>query len=220
MNSIAIVEHVIHVGEARHPWKAFPIERLEVRGHTPSGVRVVPGTLLGATARPGQRLLNRPDHLVYCLPDELAWTETQRVRDAWQVALDELASALRDLGCYSDRLAEADKEAPNPLTATVLHTHLPPDRFYASAFFWGGEVPAVEQRAATRHTPKMVILGDHSAAQTHCFLCPDDASAKRIAELRVVAQQARQAWNVLIKRLGTYAEAREDGRYAPTGLVS
>lgn len=214
MNSVPIVNHVMHVGESHHPWQAPPIERLEVRGHTPSGVRVVPGTLPGVSARPGQALLNRPHHLVYCLPDELAWVETQRVRNAWQSALDELAGALRELGRYSDRLAVAGREAANPLTPTVIHLHLPPDRFYSPTYFWTADVPDVKRWKAERHTPKMVILGGSPAAQTHCFLCPDDAAWERVSGLHRAVQQSRQAWADLIKRLGTYAEAREDGRYS------
>lgn len=213
MSDIQIVNHVMHVGESHHPWQAPPIERLEVRGHTPSGVRVTPGTLPGVTGRPSQRLLNRPDHLVYCLADDLAWAEAQQARNAWQRALDELAGALRELGRYSDRLAETGKAAPNPLTPTVVHTHLPPDRFYSPTYFWTADVPDLKRWQVERHTPKMVVFGGSPAAQTHCYLCPDDAAWKQIAALREAAQKARQAWADLIKRLGTYAEAREDGRY-------
>lgn len=218
METTLIVTHVMHIRAIHHPWNAFSIERLEVRGHTPSGVRVVPGTLSSVTARPGHILQNRPDHLVYCLADESAWAEVQHVRTTWQVALDELADGLRELGRYCDRLAETDKEAANPLTTTVIHLHLPPDRFYSPTFFWHGDVPDMKRWKAERHTPKMVIFGGSSAAQTHCYLCPDDLAWERVAELHCAAQKAREAWSDLINRLGTYAEAREDGRYATLAI--
>lgn len=213
MNGTALVEHVMHVGESHHPWKASPIERLDVRGHTPSGVRVAPGTLPGVTARPGQSLLNRPDHLVYCLPDEFAWAEAQQVHTAWRHALDALAGTLRELGRYADRLVEAGKDAPNPLTPTVVHTHLPPDRFYSPTYFWTADVPDLKRWQTERHTPKMVVFGGSPAAQTHCYVCPDDAAWERVTGLHKAAQKARQAWLDLLKRLGTYNEARGDGRY-------
>jgi hypothetical protein len=214
-----LVDHVLHTAESHHPWKADHIERLAVRGHTASGVRVTPGTLSGTTARPGQAVINRPDHLVYCLVDDGAWAEAQRVHGAWQAALDALASALRDLGRYDERLAAAGKDAANPLTPTVIHLYLPPDRYYAPSYFWSGDVPALRHAAAERHTAKMVKLGDYPAAQTHCYLCPDAAAWAHVEELHAAAVTARRAWCDLLKRLGTYAKARADGRYAPGLLV-
>jgi hypothetical protein len=131
--TVALVPYVLHVGESHHPWRAAPIERVKVLGDTPSGVRVEPGTLPGVTARPGHGVLNRPDHLVYCLPGENAWAEAQQARNAWQAALDALAGALRnpdegrgEQGRYDQRLAAAGKGAPNPLTRNVIHLYLPP----------------------------------------------------------------------------------------------
>jgi hypothetical protein len=207
-----LVSHVMHVGEAHDPWRANPIERLNVVGHTPSGVRVTPGTLPAVTARPGQTVLNRPDHLVYCLATEEAWAEAQQIRDAWQAALDRLAGALRELGRYDERLAAAGKGAVNPLTPSVIHLYLPPDRYYAPTYFWTGDVPEVRRAEADRHTAKMVKLkGGYPAAQTHCYLCPDDPAWAGIEGLHAAAVAARQAWQDLLTRLGTYAEARADG---------
>ncbi len=213
--TIALVPHVLHVGELHHPWRAAPIERLKVLGDTPSGVRVEPGTLPGVTARPGQAILNRPDHLVHCLPDEDAWAEAQQVRDAWQAALDALAGALRELGRYDERLAAAGKGAANPLTPSVIYLYLPPDRRYSPTYFWTGDVPEVRRALAERHTAKMVRLkGGYPAAQTHCYLCQDQPAGARIEALHAAAVAARQAWRDLLTRLGTYAQARADGRYA------
>lgn len=88
--TLSLVPFVLHVEPARHPWNADQIERLCTAGHTPSGVRVTPGTLPSVMGRPGQTMLNRPDHLVYCLPGDAAWTDVQQARDTWQAALDAL----------------------------------------------------------------------------------------------------------------------------------
>jgi hypothetical protein len=124
-----------------------------------------------------------------------------------------------DLGRYDERLAAAGKDATNPLTPTVIHLYLPPDRYYAPSYFWSGDAPALRRAAAERHTAKMVKLGDYPAAQTHCYLCSNDGAWARIKALHAAAVAARQAWCDLLKRLGTYAEARADGRYSPAGLL-
>ncbi len=208
----ALIPHVLHVGESHHPWQAPPIERLEVLGNTPDGVRVVPGTLPAVTPRPGQRVVNRPDHLVVCLPDEAAWVEVQAARALHQTTLDALAAALRDYGRYDERLA-ASQGDPNPLTPTVVHAWLPPDRYYAPTFFWDGAVPEIVRKRAEAHTPKRVSSGGVHLMQTHCYLCPDDAAWKHIAGLYQAAVSAAAAWRALLARLGTYAEARTDGRW-------
>jgi hypothetical protein len=209
--AIALVPHVLHVGESHHPWRAAPIERVKVVGDTPSGVRVEPGTLPGVTARPGQAILNRPHHLVRCLPGEDAWAEAQQTRDAWQAALDALAEALREQGRYDERLKAAGKGAPNPLTRTVFHLYLPPDRRYSPTYFWVSDVPGVRRVEAERHTAKMVRLkGGYPAAQTHCYVCQDEPAGARIEALHAAAVAAWQAWRDLLARLGTYAQARAE----------
>ncbi len=136
----------------------------------------------------GHGVLNRPHHLVRCLPGENAWAEAQQTRDAWQAALDALAGALRnpdegrgELGRYDERLKAAGKGAANPLTPSVIHLYLPPDRRYSSTYFWTGDVPEVRRALAERHTAKMVKLkGGYGAAQTHCYVCQDEPAGARI----------------------------------------
>lgn len=212
---MTLVNHVMHIGDSRHPWRAPTIERLAVHGDTPRGVRVAPGTLPGVTARPGQRQINRHDHLVLCLPDEAAWIETQRLHAAWQAGLDECAAALRAQGRYCDRLTTAGADAPNPLTATVLWSYQPPDRHYQRSYVATGTVPIVSRQTVTRHTPKMLVCtnGD-MLAQTHCYLCPDDDVWNDVQARAAAARLARAAWDLLLTRLGTYAIARADDRYA------
>ena len=215
MSHIQIVNQVMHIVEGHHPWKADQIERLEVHGHTPSGVRVSVGTLPGVTARPGQTVINRPDHLVHCLPDDFAWADAQHVRDTWQHALDALADELRAAGRYDLRLAEAGKGAPNPLVPTVAYAVLPPDRYYAPVYAWNGDVPTIIRASVEHHTPKMIKLVNHTPiAQTHGFCCPDAAAWRKIEARIAEAKRAREAWLELLKRLGTYQEARKDGRYS------
>lgn len=209
----ALVSHVLHIGESHHPWQAPPIERLEVLGDTPDGVRVVPGSMPGVTARLGQRVVNRPDHLVVCLPDEAAWAEVQAARALRQTTLDALAAALRAAGRYDEWLA-ASRNGSNPLTPTIVHVALPPDRYYAPTFFWDGAVPQVVRKRAEAHTPKRVSSGGVYLAQTHCYLCADDAAWERIAGVYQAAVSAAAAWHALRARRGTYAEARADGRWS------
>lgn len=213
--TIPIVPHVLHIGDSHHPWQAPPIERLTVHGDTPRGVRVQPGRLPGVTARPGQRQINRPHHLVYCVPDEATWTEVQRLHAAWQAGLDDFAAALRAQGRYCDRLAGAGADAPNPLTATVLWLYQAPDRHYQRSYVTTGAVPVVSRQTVTRHTPKMLVCANADMlAQTHCYLCPDDAAWQDVQARAATARQARVAWDLLLTRLGTYAQARADHRYA------
>lgn len=209
-----IVPHVLHIADSHHPWQAPSIERLTVCGDTPRGVRVQPGTLPGVTARTGQRQINRPDHLVACLPDDAAWMEVQRLHAAWQAGLDALTAALCTQGRYCDRLAAAGQDAPNPLTATVFWSYHPPDRYYQRSYVATGAVPVVSRQSVTRHTPKMLVgpSGD-MLAQTHCYLCPDDAAWIAVQTRAAAAREARVAWDALLTRLGTYAQARADHRY-------
>lgn len=203
------IAHVLHVADSHHPWRANRIERLTVLGFTASGVRVAPGTLPGVTVRPGHTVLNRPDHLVSCLVDEDAWRSAQCAIAHWQAALDAFAQALRDLGRYDVRLQHAGSSAPNPLTPTVFHLYQPPDRTYGPNYVTTGDVPTIQRMQVDYHTPKMLkAVGDYPAAQTYCYLCPDDAAAERITTRRAQAVAARDAWRTLIRQFGTYAEAR------------
>lgn len=81
-------------------------------------------------------------------------------------------------------------------------------------------MPDVRRALAERHTAKMVKLkGGYGAAQTHCYLCEDDPAGAHIEALHAAAVAARQAWRDLLAHLGTYAQARADGRYAQEGRL-
>lgn len=213
--TITLVPHVLHIADSHHPWQAPPIERLLVCGDTPRGVRVQPGTVPGVTARPGQQQINRPDHLVFCVADAAAWADVQRLHAAWQASLDALAAALRAHGRYDNQLTAAGATARNPLTATVFWIYNAPDLYYPNTHVATGAVPVVSRQSVTRHTPKMVVAtGGDMLAQTHCYLCPDDAAWIAVQARASAARQARVAWDLLLTQIGTYASARADHRYA------
>jgi hypothetical protein len=209
-HSTPIVGTILFVADQRHPWKLAQIDRFAVAYHTPTTVRV--GTKGGTT---------RPQTHVYCIADDAAWGRVQYTWSALQTDLNALADGLRTLGSYASRLAAAGgiKTAPNPLCATVISA---PDPDTADEGYWftGRLIPRIERDLEiTSHTPKMLHVARDgkpwsTTHQRDHFVCPDDAAWQRIEALIAAAQAQAQAWEQLLRELGTYQAALADGRYA------
>ena len=217
-----IVPEVFIINSQKTYWQLATLGRLAVIYATPTTVRcrLEEGVVDKRPTVVGKEVtLQRTE--MYCLPDATAWQRVNAARAVFQAALDALATGLRELGSYAQRLAEAGgmKHAPNPLTPTVLSVY----GFEPGGSDWGFSpfrVPRIERKGIARHTPKMLSQGLEGAPNGYVFnqrdhiVCPDDAAAGRIETLRSAAQQAHDAWEELLRKLGTYDVAAGDKRYA------
>jgi hypothetical protein len=152
---------------------------------------------------------------VICLPSDDAYDQALAAHANLQDALSALESALRELGSYPDKLAQASPGESNPLTPTVISIDDPDlPRSYTLTPM---EVPTVSRCAIQRHTAKMLELeeGYGRVFQTSgYFICPGNADWERIKALHDRATAAAAAWESLISQFGTYRDALADGRYA------
>ncbi|MBA3946800.1 MAG: hypothetical protein H0X37_19840 [Herpetosiphonaceae bacterium] len=206
IRSTPIVPRVLIIGDRQHPYRLPELERYATQYATPTTVR-----LFGRA--------NVMQQHCYCLPSEASWQTTQTMYAAFQAGLTALADELRRLGRYPERLAEAGgiKAHPESLTATVISCDDPSRH---ASFWWGQSqnhgVPHCVRVPVERHTSKMLGLsvgGLHS--QYDYTVCPDDAAFEDVARLEEAARRAAVTWEVHLDRLGTYATAVADGRYAP-----
>lgn len=203
-----LVPTILFVAAQHHPWQLPAIEHWTMLYHTAQTVR----------CKTPEGAVTKHQHQVYCLPDDADWARVQETYAAFQATLDTLATALRDLGTYNQRLLEAGgiNTAPNPLVPSVICTP-DPDGYYAPSLVFGRTVPDIRRFVVERHTPLMIRLAEHLAtisSQKDHFVCPTDDDWNRIEALHHRACQAEQAWNALLAELGTYQEASADGRYA------
>jgi hypothetical protein len=205
-HSTPIVPTVLLIGDQRHPWRLSQLERLTTSYHTPTTVRLMPGGM------------TKHQHHVYCLVDDSTWELAQATQAALQQQLDDLAAGLRELGSYAKRLAEAGgmKSAPNPLCFDVI-TAPDPDTSEEGHWFTNQLVPRIERKAIRGHTPKMLRDARYSdgsvCSQRDHFVCPTDADWAQIEQLEQAAQAKANAWEQLLRELGTYQAALADGRY-------
>lgn len=210
---VPMVPHVLIVGDRRKTFVPPPLTRAATVYDTPTTVRV---TLPDGSQETKQQ------HHVYCVPDDAAWQAVEAAHAALAQRLTDLATALRELGRYDKRLAAAGglTAAANPLTPTVIGAGDPDE--YPRWFNLAWHVPQVERKRITRHTAKMLFYrygeaseAESSSAQSGYFLCPDDAAWERVQARRAAVEAATTAVTDLLRRLGTYEEAIEDGRYLP-----
>src|SRR5262249_40359885 len=124
-----ITPTVLFIGDQRHPWRMPPIYRWTVVYHTPTTVRV----------KTAKEEMTRHQHLLYCLPDDAAWSRVEAARITFQQELDALAAALRELGSYAKGLEAAGgfKKADNPLCPTVVCA---PDPDHTDEGSYGGDL--------------------------------------------------------------------------------
>lgn len=228
-----IVPHVLYIADQRHPWRLPPIERLATKYHTPTTVATGFGTIdVTVKRQPGRKVVTKQQSGVWCLPDDAAWARIAQARAVHQAAFDALANGLRALGSYASRIEKAGgfKKAPNPLSPTVIFAD-DPDSEPSNGFWYNRSVPYIERKEIASHTPKMLhVVKDgkpwSTSHQRDHFVCPTDADWEHVRQLRQACQDASDAWQALLRELGTYRDAREDGRYAkapppavPRGLV-
>ena len=210
-----IVPHVLYVADQNHPWKLAQLSRLKALYHTPTTIRVELGTLRGGKSAQE----TKQQYHVWCLPDEASWEKVQAARAQLQQAIDLFADYLRLLGSYAKRLDEAGgiKKAPNPLCATVIGAPDPDDKTHS--YYVSQPVPRLYRKQVTSHTPKM-LRGpsgygefEHTFSQGDHFVCPSDDHWQMIEQRQQAAQEAYEAWQALLRELGTYQDALADGRY-------
>jgi hypothetical protein len=214
-----IVPHVLYVADQHHPWRLAAFERLRARYHTPTTVAVEFGSI-DFTVQPvnGKQGATKQQTKVYCLRDDLAWDRVQGRRAALQEALDALADGLRALGSYARRLEAAGgmKQAPNPLSPTVIT--MPDPDTTEDGYFISNLVPRIGREEITSHTPKMlhVVRNGKPWSTTHQrdhFVCPSEDDWQRLVALRSAVKEQAEAWQRLLRELGTYQAALADGRY-------
>jgi len=200
-----IVPTILFIADQRHPWRLAALTRHDVTYHTPTTVRTRDSGTLTQTH-------------VYCLENDAAWGRVQATQAALQQQLDALADGLRELGSYASRLAVwgGVRQAPNPLCATVISASDPDNTDESYSYL--RLIPQITRQAISGHTPKMLRgksgYYDITFSQRDKFVCEDDAAWERIDLLRQNAQDAAQAWEQLLRELGTYQAALADGRYA------
>lgn len=214
-----IVPHVLYVAEQHYSWKLAAYERLATTYHTPTTVMLAFGTIDSSVKRAvGKKGATKQQTGVYCLPDDAAWSRVQVARTHLQQTLDLFADELRLLGSYARRLEQAGgiKQAPNPLSPTVIGVDDPDDDDHH--YFVSNPVPRIDRSEISSHTPKMLhVVRDgkpwSTTHQRNTFVCPDDAAWSVIQERQRAVQQAYEAWQALLRELGTYQTALADGRY-------
>jgi hypothetical protein len=225
--SSPIVLHVLYVADQRHPWRLAPYERLATRYHTPTTVAVAFGTI-DYTVKPqaGKSGVSKQQTHVWCLPDEAAWVLVQATQRRLQQALDALADELRLLGSYAKRLEAAGgiKLATNPLSATAIGAS-DPDDTESTGYYLNRLVPHIERKDVASHTPKMLhVTRDgrpwSTSHQRDHFVCPADADWQAVEQRIAAATTAAEAWQRLLRGLGTYADALADGRYTSPAAVA
>lgn len=219
-HTLPIVPHVLYVADQNHPWRLAPIERLAVRYSTPTTVAIEFGTV-DYTVQPqaGRKVAVKQQYHVWCVPDDAAWERAQVCRQAYQQALDCFADELRRLGGYAKRLEEAGglKKAPNPLCPTVIVVDDPDST--DTHYFISNPVPQIRRETVASHTPKMLhITRDgkpwSTTHQRDHFVCPGDDHWQMIEQRQKDALATYEAWQRLLRELGTYQDALADGRYA------
>lgn len=170
----------------------------------------------------------------YCVPTPEHLARVVQRYGAFQSALTRLATILRLIGTYAERLREAcgisdGTTAPTSaqlaklakandgrerLSDQVILAPEPDKRI----FIWNDpfRVPDVSRGPIVRHTPVCYQKQEGSAAigQGDTFPCIDDATWERVQEAYAAAVEAQHDWLVLLDELGTYKVAAHDTRYA------
>lgn len=218
-----VVSFVLVVGDRLHAYQAPVIERLAINYDTPQSVRVVRGVCVDLYPNRvvyNKAQFNADDTLVYCLPDDLAWLEVNHLHREFQVALDALAEQLRANGAYATRLEQSGglKQAPNPLTPTVVQMEDPDDpRWGTQCMGWWG-VPNAERSPIIKHSAVMMRVQhrehEQPCSQRGMFCCATDNDWQDLVCKRQHAIAAGEAIQTYLNQLGTYREARSDGRYS------
>lgn len=206
---VPIVPHVLIVGERKGYYLPPPITRAETVYDTPTTIRV---------RLPGGRQETQQQHKVWAVPDDAAWAEVEAAVGLFGLRLAELADVLRVLGRYKDRLVAAGglSKAPNPLCLSVARIEDPDKKDPTTWWLSSWHAPRLEQEPIERHTPKMLSgggTGSYTFSQDNCFVLEDDAAWARVDAAHTAVQQAAEAVEQLLGRLGTYSEAL-DGRHA------
>lgn len=216
-----IVPRVVLIGDQKHPYHPPALDFRATTKGTPFMVGIGDGDVAAAGSAGAAKGRTINQHLCYCVPNQAAEDHLIELHGAFATALDDLAAVLRDLGSYTLRLEEAGghTKQKDPLTPTVIRAEDPDGNHW---FWTTWKVPTPERQPITRHTPKMVQLGDTAGLRTmdDVFVCPDDAAWRRVEAALAAVTEARTAVQAYLKVLGTYEEAIADNRYGsdpPTG---
>ncbi len=203
---VPIVPHVMLIEPRLLAYAPARLLRMEVQYETDATVRVGSGsderTVLQTSA--------------YCLPSDAAWVELTTAHAVYELALGTLARHLRGLGRYHTRVAEAGGGAANPLTPWGIICPDPDDKPTPLGLPW--RLPMLDRHIIVRHTAKMLYWRDREtyetpSAQHHFTVCPDEGAWATALAQRAACETAREALETLLTRLGTYQEARADGRH-------
>jgi hypothetical protein len=209
-----IVPWVIVIGDRTHYYQLPGLTRWQVLSETPKQLRVQFGSA-------GKNLWQ---HKCYCVPSDQEWDEVNGRLRVFRESLNTIAIYLRRLGSYSQRLSEAGgiKKAPNPLTQSVICCKDPDTDKGGLTFNFPFQLNLyISRTSITAHTPKMLRywvdgFGESIQLQTDMFVCPDDAAWEQFQSLREAAIAASNHLQDYLKQLGTYQEAKHDGRYNST----
>jgi hypothetical protein len=204
------VSSVLIIGERSGYYAPPVLVRAETIYDTPTTVRV---------KRPDGKEETQSQHKVWAVPTDQAWTAIEAATAAFSAALDSFAAVLRELGRYDRRLAENGgiKQIPTgPLCPSVARADDPDAKNQRSWWLSPWLVPHLERKPVTRHTAKMLASGDIGSyvfAQYDSWLLADDAAWERVQAARQACTDAAAAAEQLLRRLGTYDEALDDGRH-------
>ncbi len=170
----------------------------------------------------------------YCVPTQTHLQQVVERFTAYQTALTNLATLLRDIGTYAQRLREAcdiedGKTPPTSAQLAKLAKHNaglerlcdqvicapePDKRMYT--FNDPFKLPDVSRGPIFRHTPLSYqkYQGSATISQIDTFPCADNETWERVDEAVKVAAAAQKAWVALLAELGTYKVAANEQRYA------
>lgn len=217
-----IVPWVLVIGERTRYYRPATIERLEVDSETAHQLRIK------GRGKGQVRGRNVWQDKAYCIPSEQEWFEVLRRHDRFEEALDELGTYLLHLGSYAKNLAAAGgiKKAPNPLCPSVISCKDPETDSGNGTLNLPWFLYTTETRYKLLvHTPKMLRYNhqfdgkgyESITTQDNTFCCPDDAAWEKFQALRATAIAASNQLQDYLKQLGTYQEAKHDGRYKQNG---
>lgn len=208
---LPIVPHVLILGERTAYYAPPPLTRAATIYDTPTTVRL---------RRADGSEETQAQHKIWCVADDHAWDAIEQAVAAFGAALATYAQTLRDLGRYAERLhdeRESLRTLPTgPLCPSVARAEDPDHRHHSTWMLSHWMVPGLERTAISRHTAKMLEKADGGGyifSQNDSFVVEDDAAWERISAAHQAAVAAAAGVEDLLNRLGTYQEAREDGRY-------
>lgn len=225
---------VLLVGTRKHAYELPQLALVSVLYTTPQQLRV-----RFTDAKLTEKSMAQ--QAAYCVPSSAHLTVLVERYTAFQQALGHLATTLRGIGTYAQRLREACDldDATTPITNAHLAKFAKtnngferlcnqviqaPDPDRKGVWMgWGDpfKIPVVTRSAIHRHTPLSWQQAPKRSviSQADTFVCLDDAQWQTVEAADQAVRLAHAAWMVALEEVGTYRVALERGPSETTSAV-